>query len=75
MQFPRSFGVFSEDRDYILIYARDAETWRPSLLPRDEEALARYENPDNDARGVWSSSDLTARNYYADAQYEVNDNC
>jgi adenine-specific DNA-methyltransferase len=62
---------FSEDHDYILIYARDAETWRPALLPRDEEALARYENPDNDARGVWSSSDLTARNYYADAQYEV----
>jgi adenine-specific DNA-methyltransferase len=61
----------SEDHDYILIYARSGETWRPSLLPRDEEALARYENPDNDARGVWSSSDMTARNYYADAQYEV----
>jgi len=61
----------SEDHDYILIYARSGETWRPSLLPRDEEALARYENPDNDPRGVWSSSDMTARNYYADAQYEV----
>jgi adenine-specific DNA-methyltransferase len=61
----------SEDHDYILIYARSGETWRPSLLPRDEEALARYENPDNDPRDVWSSSDMTARNYYADAQYEV----
>ncbi len=46
---------FSEDHDYIVIYARDAETWRPSLLPRGDEALARYENPDNDPRGVWSS--------------------
>ena len=62
---------FSEDHDYVVIYAKDAETWRPSLLPRSEEALARYENPDNDARGPWSSSDMTARNYYADAQYEV----
>jgi adenine-specific DNA-methyltransferase len=62
---------FSEDHDYVVIYAKDAETWRPSLLPRSEEALARYENPDNDRRGVWSSSDMTARNYYADAQYEV----
>jgi adenine-specific DNA-methyltransferase len=62
---------FSEDHDYVLIYARDADTWRPSLLPRSEEALARYENPDDDPRGVWSSSDMTARNYYADAQFEV----
>lgn len=62
---------FSEDHDYIVIYARDADTWRPALLPRSEEALARYENPDNDPRGVWSSSDMTARNFYADAQFEV----
>ena len=62
---------FSEDHDYIVIYARDADTWRPALLPRSEEALARYENPDNDPRGVWSSSDMTARNFYSDAQFEV----
>jgi len=38
---------FSEDHDYVMIYARNAEVWRPSLLPRSEEALARYENPDD----------------------------
>jgi adenine-specific DNA-methyltransferase len=62
---------FSEDHDYLVIFAREGETWRPTLLPRTEEANARYENPDNDARGDWKPGDLTARNYYADAQYEV----
>lgn len=62
---------FSEDHDYIIVYARDAETWRPTLLPRSEEANARYDNPDNDDRGDWKPGDLTARNYYADGQYEV----
>lgn len=62
---------FSEDHDFIVIYAREGETWRPTLLPRSEEANARYDNPDNDPRGPWTSGDLTARNYYADAQYEV----
>lgn len=62
---------FSEDHDYIAIYAKDAESWRPSLLPRSEEANSRYSNPDNDPRGDWTSSDLTARNYYADGLYEV----
>jgi adenine-specific DNA-methyltransferase len=62
---------FSEDHDYIVIYARASETWRPTLLPRSEEANARYDNPDNDPRGDWKPGDMTARNYYADGQYEV----
>ncbi len=62
---------FSDDHDYILVYARDADTWRPELLPRTEEANARYDNPDDDPRGRWKASDLTARNYYSQGQYEV----
>jgi adenine-specific DNA-methyltransferase len=62
---------FSEDHDYILVYSKQKEIWEPQLLPRSEEAKDRYTNPDNDPRGPWSSSDLTARNYYGDGQYEV----
>jgi adenine-specific DNA-methyltransferase len=62
---------FSEDHDYIVAYSRNADNWRPLLLPRSEEATARYENPDDDPRGPWSSSDLTARNYYSEGTYEV----
>ena len=44
---------FSEDHDYIVVYARNAAMWTPVLLPRTEEANARYANPDADpaARG------------------------
>jgi adenine-specific DNA-methyltransferase len=42
------------------------------LLPRTEEANARYENPDNDPRGSWKPSDVSARNYYSKGQYEVS---
>lgn len=62
---------FSEDHDYIVVYARRLESWIPNLLKRSAEAEARYENPDDDPRGVWSSSDLTARNYYSLGTYEV----
>ncbi|MCS3856415.1 MULTISPECIES: site-specific DNA-methyltransferase [Salinibacter] len=62
---------FSVDHDYLLVYAKDAQVWRPNLLPRSEEANSRYKNLDNDPRGRWTSSDLTARNYYEDGQYEV----
>ena len=62
---------FSEDHDYILVYARNAAIWRPRLLPRTEEMEARYSNPDNDPRGPWKSGDLSARNYYGEGTYPI----
>ncbi|HEU0073454.1 MAG TPA: site-specific DNA-methyltransferase, partial [Dehalococcoidia bacterium] len=62
---------FSEDHDYIVVYARHAGVWRPELLPRTEEMEARYENPDNDPRGPWTSGDLSARNYYSEGLYAI----
>ncbi|HTW92242.1 MAG TPA: site-specific DNA-methyltransferase [bacterium] len=62
---------FSEDHDYVVVYARDGAYWRPGLLPRTAAADARYINPDNDPRGLWKPSDLTARNYYSKGKYEV----
>ena len=69
---PKSTAKYlSEDHDYLLAYAKRKEEWRVMLLPRTEEADARYENIDNDPRGPWKPSDLSARNYYSRGQYEV----
>ncbi|MEO8059730.1 MAG: site-specific DNA-methyltransferase, partial [Burkholderiales bacterium] len=62
---------FSEDHDYIVVYAKNSETWTPRLLPRTEEMEARYANPDEDPRGPWTSGDLSARNYYGEGTYPV----
>ena len=62
---------FSEDHDYVIVYARNKEIWRPNLLPRTEEANARYENLDNDPRGPWKPDNLLARNYYSKGQHKV----
>jgi adenine-specific DNA-methyltransferase len=62
---------FSEDHDYIVVYARNAEVWMPRLLPRTEEMEARYLNPDNDPRGPWKPGDLSARNYYGEGTYPI----
>jgi adenine-specific DNA-methyltransferase len=61
----------SEDHDYILLYARNAELWRPRLLPRSEKMVERYQNPDNDPRGPWLLGDLAARNYYSKGTYAI----
>ncbi len=62
---------FSEDHDYVLVYARDKSTWRPNRLPRTAEMEARYKNPDNDPRGPWKPVDMSARNRYDAGIYPV----
>ena len=49
----------SDSHDHILVYAHNKDSWRPKLLSRSEEAVARYKNPDDDERGVWTSGDCT----------------
>mgnify|MGYP001447457434 CR=1 FL=1 len=63
---------FSEDHDYIVIYARNAETWVPNPLPRTSEQDLAYKNPDDDPRGPWMSDNLSARNYYGKGLYPIH---
>lgn len=46
--------------EFILIYAKDINKVKLGLLPRDEKSILRYSNPDNDSRGDWVASDLSA---------------
>ena len=72
MDSPKNTALhFSEDHDFIALYARDATRWRPNSLPRSKEMLDRYKNPDNDPRGPWLLSDLAARNFYASGRYSI----
>ena len=43
--------------DYIICYAKNADCLSEALglEPMNDEALARYKNPDNDPRGPWTS--------------------
>jgi site-specific DNA-methyltransferase (adenine-specific)/adenine-specific DNA-methyltransferase len=62
---------FSEDHDYIVVYAKHADQFSPNLIARTSEQDAAYKNPDNDPRGVWKTSDLSARNFYGDGTYSL----
>ncbi|WP_448070816.1 site-specific DNA-methyltransferase [Georgenia yuyongxinii] len=61
----------SVDQDQILVYAKNAEIWRPNRLPRSEEVNAKYTNPDNDPRGPWFGDNLRANKPYSLGLYEV----
>ena len=61
----------SDTHDFIVVYAKNKSVWRPNLLPRSEKQLSYYKNPDNDPRGAWRTSNLSARTYSAKSDYEI----
>lgn len=62
---------FSSDHDYVLIYAKSKKDMEIGSLDRTEEQEGRYKNPDNDSRGPWKTSDLSARNPYSEGLYAI----
>lgn len=62
---------FSDRHDFIVVFAKSKALWARNLLPRSDEARARYKNPDNDPRGPWASSDLLRMEHRDNCVYSI----
>ena len=62
---------FSCSHDYILCYGKRIDSTICYGLPRTEESLNRYKNPDNDPRGVWQSDNSTVGPAISEKVYEL----
>ncbi len=60
----------SVNHEYVLSYRRSDKLKMFKLLPRTEKANARYDNPDNDPKGLWTSVALTAKSGSSENIYE-----
>jgi len=61
----------SADHDFVLAYARNLSQWQRNKVARTEASDADFWNPDDDPRGQWRRSDLTAAKPYSDGHFEV----
>lgn len=62
---------FSNDYEFVLCYAKNANAFCLNSLPRTEEMNARYKNPDNDPKGPWKPGDCVGNGERANGHYEV----
>jgi len=62
---------FSTEHENILIYSKSIQNVRIHLLERGEKQNARYNNPDNDVRGPWTSTDLLRMEHRANSVYKI----
>ncbi len=69
---PKNDAKFiSSSHDYIVMCAKRIENFKIGRLERTQEANARYSNPDNDPRGVWTSGDMLVKTYNKLCDYPI----
>jgi adenine-specific DNA-methyltransferase len=57
---PRNDNIHvSTATEYVLVYAKNADRAKTSMIARTDEMNARYSNPDNDPEGDWTSGDAS----------------
>ncbi len=62
---------FSCTHENIICYSKNNEFWTAQLFPRNEKQLKAFKNLDNDPRGRWRASDLSARTYSEKCDYPI----
>lgn len=62
---------FSDNHDYVMVYAKNKQVWRINKLSRGEGIPKGYSNPDNDPRGPWTSTIMSAKSGSDSLLYEI----
>lgn len=62
----------SQNNDFIVLFSKNKEKWRPNLLKRTEEMNKAYKNPDNDKKGNWASMPIHAKSGSDNNIYTIN---
>ncbi len=52
---------FSDNHDHVLCYGKNKSNLKFNLLPRTEDQLAAYSNPDGHQKGKWKATPLHAK--------------
>ena len=63
----------SASHNFILVYSLNPELWKTvrNRLPRNEEQLGQYKNPDNDPQGPWRAIPWDAPNLRPNLTYPI----
>jgi adenine-specific DNA-methyltransferase len=61
----------SPTHDHILLYCKNFSHYKLILLPRDEESLKKFKNPDSDFRGAWTAGDLSSKTKASNHSYPI----
>lgn len=68
---PEARVALGAAHDDMLVYAKDKSRLTLNRLRRSAEQEKNFKNPDNDPRGVWTSTDFTAQGWRPNQMYKI----
>ncbi|MEK4924996.1 site-specific DNA-methyltransferase [Cytobacillus sp. FSL R5-0569] len=70
---PDARATLGDAHDHILVYTNNVLKFKEQLktLPLTDEQKDRFQNPDDDPRGQWVSSDFTAQGFRPNQVYTI----
>jgi adenine-specific DNA-methyltransferase len=59
--------------DHVLVVAKGIDNFKKIInkIPKSQEQVSQYKNPDKDPRGLWVSSDYTAQGFRPNQMYKI----
>lgn len=70
---PDMRATIGPGHDHILVFAKTIDKFKSVVnkMPKTDEQIKQYKNPDNDPRGPWVSSDYTAQGFRPNQMYKI----
>lgn len=62
---------YSTTHDYIVVYAKDINSFDRNLLPRTAEQNAPYKYDDGDGKGLWRSDNILVKSFSPSGVYPI----
>lgn len=62
---------FTDLHDYIVLFAKDKDKWRPTLTGRDEKQNKYYKYDDKDGKGKWRTDNILVKSYTANRVFPI----
>lgn len=62
---------YSTSHDYIVVYAKDINSFDRNLLPRTAEQNAPYKYDDGDGKGLWRSDNILVKSFSPSGVYPI----
>ena len=69
---PEARLLLGSAHDNLVVYSKRPNSYRFNKLRLSEAQVENFANPDDDPRGPWVSTDLTAQGYRPNQMYEIS---
>jgi len=61
----------SDAHEYVIAFAKSIDVIQIKKIPQSLEQVASFKNPDNDPKGLWTSTDFTAQGWRPNQMYVI----